>query len=54
MISMWGKDEAKAVAKPIVQGCSPAAWAMGTAMGPTAATVAPSLMMLVTRPVSRD
>ncbi len=51
MISMWAKDDAKAVANPTISGEVPERVAIGTVMGPTAATVAPSLIKLVSIPV---
>ena len=53
MINMCAKEEAKAVAKPIIQGCVPDIVAMGTIIGPIADTAAPSLMKLVAIPVNR-
>ena len=47
---MWAKEEAKAVASPTISGGVPEIVAMGTVIGPTAATVAPSL----TYPATND
>ena len=46
-------DDEKAVASPTISGDVPERVAMGTVMGPIAATVAPSLMKLVRMPVMR-
>ena len=51
MISIWANDDAKAVARPTISGEVPERVAIGTVMGPTAATVAPSLIKLVRIPV---
>ena len=51
MTSIWAKEDAKAVASPTITGEVPERVAMGTVIGPTAATVAPSLMKLVRIPV---
>ena len=53
MTRMFAKDEAKAVENPTIQGCVPEILAIGTVMGPTAETVAPSLIRLVSTPVNR-
>ena len=52
MISICAKDEAKAVANPIIKGGVPEIVAIGTVIGPIAETVAPSLMKLVAIPAS--
>jgi len=51
MINIWANEDAKAVASPTITGAVPERVAMGTVIGPTAATVAPSLIKLVRIPV---
>ena len=51
-MSMWAKEDAKAVARPTIQGCASLMMLMGTVMGPTAETVAPSAV--ITKPIIAD
>ena len=51
MISICANEDAKAVASPTISGDVPESVAIGTVIGPTAATVAPSLIKLVKMPV---
>ena len=53
MINMWANEEAKAVASPTMSGEVPDRVAIGTVIGPTAATVAPSLIKFVRIPVMK-
>lgn len=53
MIRMCANEDAKAVASPTINGDDPESVAIGIVMGPTAATVAPSLIKLVKKPVIR-
>ena len=53
MISICANEEAKAVASPTIIGDVPDNVAIGTVIGPTAATVAPSLIKLVNTPVTK-